>query len=85
MGLLENKHVKERELFCRLLTNTEKASSVQEQASMCTPQERNSKMAELRDTRNKSVNGKVYPHHLIKLNVMYIILVLNMLCTSCSK
>lgn len=59
MGLLENKHVKERELFCRLLTNTDKNATLQEQAAMFTPQERNAKIAELRDARSKSIKGCV--------------------------
>lgn len=57
MILLETKHVRERELFCRLLWNTSKLHDVTEQAAMFTPQERLNKMAELRNLRNKCVQG----------------------------
>ncbi|XP_053377355.1 trichohyalin-like isoform X2 [Mercenaria mercenaria] len=58
LTLLETKHIKERELFCRLLWNTDKFSDAKEQAAMSTPQERVNKMNELRDTRAKTVRGR---------------------------
>ena len=71
MGLLENKHVNERELFCRLLSSKDKYSSQKEEAAICTPQEIIVKMAELRDARLKVVQCEytgrfaVYIVHLI--------------------
>ncbi|KAL4226590.1 hypothetical protein ACF0H5_014574 [Mactra antiquata] len=56
--LLENKHIKERELFHRLLSNTDKLPDMRHEAAISTPKERQDKMAELITTRNNSLKTR---------------------------
>ncbi|XP_052781835.1 trichohyalin-like [Mya arenaria] len=58
VALLENKHIKERELFTRLLANTGKMGSQQEEVAMISSQERHVKMAELREQREKTLKDR---------------------------
>ncbi|XP_060592636.1 LOW QUALITY PROTEIN: trichohyalin-like, partial [Ruditapes philippinarum] len=58
LTLLETKHIKERELFCRLLWNTDKFGEAKELASMATQQEQLKKMTELKNLRNKTVQNR---------------------------
>ncbi|XP_052249024.1 uncharacterized protein LOC127856876 isoform X2 [Dreissena polymorpha] len=58
MLLLEKKHIKERELFCRLLSSTDKMTQQKTEAASTSRQDRHRKMAELYETRQKSVKER---------------------------
>ena len=58
MCLLENHHVMERELLSRLLGGAGKMAAQGEEAAMMSQQDRQAKMAELSQLRNKTVAGQ---------------------------
>ena len=57
LDLLEGTHIQERQLFYKLLADSEKYEDLQQVAALSSQQQRLDKLAELREARKKSVEG----------------------------